>query len=557
MLETNACDPRRWAVLGVLCLAVLVVGLDITVLNVALPTIVERLDASTAELQWIVDAYVLAFARRDAARRRCSATASAGGACCWREWRCSASRRRGRRCADSVGRADRRARRDGCRRRGRSCRSPIAYDPRHLRARRAVARDRADHRGGRASGCRVGPIVGGCLLQSFAWSSVFWVNVPVIGGRACRRRRAAARTRRPAVARRRPTCGGHRPRGGQRGGARVHARARGPSAAGRRRPRSAMLGARGGAGRRASPPGSVASPRRLADAAAPAQPALRLGHGGGRRSSPSRSTVCSSCCRSSSRAVLGNDALGTGVRLIPLMAGPDLRRRRSPRRVDASDRHPGRGQRRPRAAHRARSCGSRSVTGTVTAYAVDRRRAHALRGRRRRRDGACRWTPCSRELPRRRGGDRRGDQQHAPPGRRRARRGRARQPAVGRLRRARSRPEPETPARDTADAARESIVGASRPSPRRSHDAARAGVRERHGERLLACAAAHGARRDPGCAAPPPSPRRRECREPARAQEGRDPAARSRSRRMRLFARAGLSTRRPSSRSPRPPTSRT
>ena len=38
-------DPRRWVVLGVLCLALLVVGIDGTIVNVALPTLVRELDA--------------------------------------------------------------------------------------------------------------------------------------------------------------------------------------------------------------------------------------------------------------------------------------------------------------------------------------------------------------------------------------------------------------------------------------------------------------------------------------------------------------------------------
>src|SRR5438067_9049262 len=53
---------RRWWVLGVLCLSLLVVGLDNTILNVALPTLVRDLHASTSGLQWMVDAYVLVFA---------------------------------------------------------------------------------------------------------------------------------------------------------------------------------------------------------------------------------------------------------------------------------------------------------------------------------------------------------------------------------------------------------------------------------------------------------------------------------------------------------------
>src|SRR5262245_32452167 len=53
---------RRWLALGVLCLSLLLVVLDNTILNVALPTLVDKLDASTSDLQWIVDSYVLVFA---------------------------------------------------------------------------------------------------------------------------------------------------------------------------------------------------------------------------------------------------------------------------------------------------------------------------------------------------------------------------------------------------------------------------------------------------------------------------------------------------------------
>jgi EmrB/QacA subfamily drug resistance transporter len=53
---------RRWWALAVLCLSLVVIGLDNTVLNVALPTLVVDLKATASELQWIVDAYVLVFA---------------------------------------------------------------------------------------------------------------------------------------------------------------------------------------------------------------------------------------------------------------------------------------------------------------------------------------------------------------------------------------------------------------------------------------------------------------------------------------------------------------
>ncbi len=53
---------RRWLILPVLCVAVFLVVVDNTIVNVALPTLSRRLGASTTALQWIVDAYSLAFA---------------------------------------------------------------------------------------------------------------------------------------------------------------------------------------------------------------------------------------------------------------------------------------------------------------------------------------------------------------------------------------------------------------------------------------------------------------------------------------------------------------
>src|SRR4029434_8752158 len=53
---------RRWWALGALALTLLVVGLDLTVLNVALPTLAVDLHASTGQLQWFANAYNLVLA---------------------------------------------------------------------------------------------------------------------------------------------------------------------------------------------------------------------------------------------------------------------------------------------------------------------------------------------------------------------------------------------------------------------------------------------------------------------------------------------------------------
>src|ERR1700728_3210504 len=54
--------PRRRQILLVLCLSLLVVVIDNTILNTALPTLARVLNAGTSSLQWITDAYTLCFA---------------------------------------------------------------------------------------------------------------------------------------------------------------------------------------------------------------------------------------------------------------------------------------------------------------------------------------------------------------------------------------------------------------------------------------------------------------------------------------------------------------
>ena len=62
MSGTNTPYARRWQALIVLAMSLLIVSVDNTILNVALPTIRTELDASSSQLQWIVDSYLLVFA---------------------------------------------------------------------------------------------------------------------------------------------------------------------------------------------------------------------------------------------------------------------------------------------------------------------------------------------------------------------------------------------------------------------------------------------------------------------------------------------------------------
>jgi hypothetical protein len=54
-------DRRRWLVLGVIGLAQLMVVLDLTIMNIALPSAQRALHFTTADRQWVLTAYTLAF----------------------------------------------------------------------------------------------------------------------------------------------------------------------------------------------------------------------------------------------------------------------------------------------------------------------------------------------------------------------------------------------------------------------------------------------------------------------------------------------------------------
>ena len=168
---------NRWLALAVLCTAVLIVNLDNTVLNVALPTLVRDLRATSSDLQWIVDAYIIVFAGllltagslADRIGRKKTflaglAVFAAGSAA----------------AAFSGGVSALIAARAGMGVGGAlllpstlSIISNMFRDPGERQ--RAIALWAAT--GG--VGVALGPIIGGLLLARFWWGSVFLINVPI------------------------------------------------------------------------------------------------------------------------------------------------------------------------------------------------------------------------------------------------------------------------------------------------------------------------------------------------------------------------------------------
>jgi len=177
-VTTNEAHPRRWLVLVVMCLSLLLIVMDNTIVNVALPTIQADLGATTSQLQWIVDAYILVFAGL-------LLTMGALGD------------RFGRRGALALGLGIMAVA---------SVLSSFANSPDQLIATRAVMgiggalvmpatlsiitnvftdpKERAQAiaiwSATAGMAIAIGPVTGGWLLEHFWWGSVFLINVPVV-----------------------------------------------------------------------------------------------------------------------------------------------------------------------------------------------------------------------------------------------------------------------------------------------------------------------------------------------------------------------------------------
>ena len=177
MADAQLPRSRRKLVLAICCMSLLIVGLDNTIVNVALPSIGRELHSSVSELQWTVDAYTLVLASllmlsgsmADRLGRRrvfelglvlftfgsllCSLAPTQGWLIVFR-------------MLQAI---------------GGSMLNPVAMSI--IRNVFTDPRERAQAIGmwGATVGISLalGPVLGGALVQSAGWRSVFWINIPV------------------------------------------------------------------------------------------------------------------------------------------------------------------------------------------------------------------------------------------------------------------------------------------------------------------------------------------------------------------------------------------
>ncbi|MET7358482.1 MFS transporter [Streptomyces sp. NPDC005562] len=176
-MPEDAARPRPWLVLAICCMSMLIVSLDNTILNIALPSIQRDLHTSVSGLQWTVDAYTLVLAallmlsgstadrvgRRRTLRAGLAIFTAASLLCGLAPglgWLVAA------RILQAV---------------GGSMLNPVAMsiisntftDPRQR------ARAIGVWSGVVGISMAAGPIIGGALVESAGWRSIFWINVPI------------------------------------------------------------------------------------------------------------------------------------------------------------------------------------------------------------------------------------------------------------------------------------------------------------------------------------------------------------------------------------------
>jgi len=177
MDQANLSRRRRALVLAICCMSLFIVGIDVTIVNVALPSIQRELHAPVSGLQWVVDAYTIVVASflmlsgstgDRIGRRRTFQTGLAlftlGSLAC------SLAPALGWLVAFRALQAL-----------GGSMLNPVAMSIITNTFTDPAERARAIGLWGAVFGISLalGPVVGGALVTSVGWRGIFWVNIPV------------------------------------------------------------------------------------------------------------------------------------------------------------------------------------------------------------------------------------------------------------------------------------------------------------------------------------------------------------------------------------------
>ena len=180
-LDAEQLDPavheHRWITLGVLCLSLLIIVMDNTILNVAIPSLIRDLDASNSEIQWIIDSYVLVFAGlllttgslsdrfgRKGALQLGIVLFGIGSAAA--AMSTTANQLIATRAFMGIGGAL-------------IMPATLSILTNVFRDPRERGRAIAIWAGFSGLGVAIGPMTGGFLLEHFSWHSVFWINIPI------------------------------------------------------------------------------------------------------------------------------------------------------------------------------------------------------------------------------------------------------------------------------------------------------------------------------------------------------------------------------------------
>ena len=168
---------RKWWTLVAVVGGIFMLLLDVTIVNVALPDIEQALDASLADLQWVIDAYALTLAAllltagslADRYGRRCcsrSASSSSPSARCCAGWRRASTFLSLSRAFQGIGGAIMFA-------------TGLALLSRRRSAARTAAWPSASSARTTGVAVAVGPVLGGALTSGLSWRWIFLVNIPV------------------------------------------------------------------------------------------------------------------------------------------------------------------------------------------------------------------------------------------------------------------------------------------------------------------------------------------------------------------------------------------